>query len=467
MNETLLIIIAALLTVLVAVFAYNMIQESRYRNKIRSQFGHSDQDALMGSQMQSVRDGRTLSHEKINADAPAMTYKPSIVGNTPTSQPEEDDDIDLNDFLDDLNDADDEAQSNQEITLSQTGLEVPTHQVGTDTNLPTPTGGLMSSLRATFNRMLNSISDDPQPELSAPVANPIDDAEVFDETQLTSNQPNILIEFDDLKRSRLPWFDSRIDYMTYVSLREAQELPVVPRLSSRYRVQMIGCTMDGLFQVAEPIPGVQYQAFAIGMQAINRNGLASERDLAMFGQQVQHFADSMDGEAKLDDIHNFLSIAEPLDELCARVDQIIAIHLVSRVSILGSELRNSLEKLGFQLLQDGAFGYLDQNGEVKFTAVTLDGSLFTPQLLASQPYKGFSMLFDITRVPHGDQPFEEYMDLAVSLSQTLHLELVDDQIQEVSTEWLKNIRSFVLDKQMEMIDARIPPGSELAQRVFS
>ena len=72
-------------------------------------------------------------------------------------------------------------------------------------------------------------------------------------------------------------------------LREAQELPVVPRLSSRYRVQMIGCTMDGLFQVAEPIPGVQYQAFAIGMQAINRNGLASERDLAMFGQQVQHF----------------------------------------------------------------------------------------------------------------------------------------------------------------------------------
>ena len=123
--------------------------------------------------------------------------------------------------------------------------------------------------------------------------------------------------------------------------------------------------------------------------------------------------------------------------------------------------------MGFQLLQDGAFGYLDQNGEVKFTAVTLDGSLFTPQLLASQPYKGFSMLFDITRVPHGDQHFEEYMDLAVSLSQTLHLELVDDQIQEVSTEWLKNIRSFVLDKQMEMIDARIPPGSELAQRVFS
>ena len=70
-------------------------------------------------------------------------------------------------------------------------------------------------------------------------------------------------------------------------------------------------------------------------------------------------------------------------------------------------------------------------------------------------------------MPHGDQHFEEYMDLAVSLSQTLHLELVDDQIQEVSTEWLKNIRSFVLDKQMEMIDARIPPGSELAQRVFS
>lgn len=479
MNETLLIIIAALLTVLVAVFAYNMIQESRYRNKIRSQFGHSDQDALMGSQTQSVRDGRSLSHEKISSpEAPAPMLKPSIVGkNTPVTK--DDDDIDLSELLDDLDDYDDDkSRQNNPASYSSVGLDLPEPELTNNvkaSELPAPSGGFMSGLRATFNRMLNSISDDDTPQNASTAKTKetesigeledLDDLDVYDETPLPAPSA-LLIDFEDLKRSRLTWFDKRIDYLTYVSLREPQELLSVPRLSNRYRVQVIGCTMDGSFQVAEPVPGVLYQAFVIGMQAINRNGLVSERELNLFGQQVEHFAENMGGDALLEDTQAFLNVAKPLDELCARVDQIIAIHLVSRVSILGSELRNSLEKLGFQL-QDGAFAYLDEKGRVKFNAVTLDGSEFTPQLLASQPYKGFSMLFDITHVPYGEQHFEEFVNLAVALSQSLHLELVDDQIQQVSTDWLKNIRTFVLEKQLEMIDAHIPSGGELAQRVFS
>ncbi len=476
MNLTLLTIIAALLTVLVAVFAYNMIQESRYRNKIRSQFGHSDQDALMGSQTQSVRDGRPLTHEKVSDNAAPAMLKPSLVGK-PNHSATEDDDIDLSHLLDDYDDNASASPSQSNPTYSSVGLEVPEHglknNVKATNDLPAPSSGsFMSGLRATFSKMLSSINDDDtQPEKPvAKVAQPIEaeseEMEVYDEAQLPEPS-KLLMDFDELKRSRLSWFDSRIDYLTYVALHDAQELPAIPRLSNRYRVQIIGCTMDGSFQVAEPVPGVLYKAFVIGMQAINRNGLVSERELSLFGQQVEHFAENMDGDAWLEDTKQFLSVAKPIDELCARVDQIIAIHLVSRVSILGSELRNSLEKLGFQLMQDGTFGYLDNKGEVKFNAVTLDGSQFTPQLLASQPYKGFSMLFDITHVPYGEQHFEEFVNLAVALSQAMHLELVDDQIQQVSTDWLKNIRTFVLEKQLEMIDAHIPPGSELAQRVFS
>lgn len=467
MNETLLIIILALLIVLVAVFAYNMIQESRYRNKIRSQFGHADQDALMGSQTQSVRDGRPFAHEKLNTQAPAPMLKPSIVGQQNTTVAD-DDSLDVNLMLDDM---DDDGQPETHHTPNKPETIAPelTNNAKA-TPLPAPSGSFMSGLRATFSKMLNSMSDDDtQPEkkpskLSTSASG--EPLEVFDEDTLP-DVPELLIEFDELQRKRLTWFDSRIDYLCYVSLREAQELLDIPRLSNRYRVQIVGCTMDGSLQPAEPIPGVLYQAFVIGLQAINRNGLVSERELHLFGQQVAHFADEMGGEAMLTDTSEFLKIAKPVDELCARVDQIIAIHLVSRVSILGSELRNSLEKMGFQLVQDGSFAYVDNTGEMKFSAVTLDGSQFTSQLLASQPYKGFSMLFDITHVPHGEQNFEEFVNLAVALSQNLHLELVDDQIQQVSTDWLKNIRTFVLEKQLEMIQAHIPPGGDLAQRVFS
>lgn len=469
MNETLLIIILALLIVLVAVFAYNMIQESRYRNKIRSQFGHADQDALMGSQTQSVRDGRPFAHEKVHTEtAAAPMLKPSIVGKN--SQAVAEDDADINLMLDDM---DDEGQPENTTATPQVAPEQTSPELSNNAKanpLPAPSGSFMSGLRATFSRMLNSISDednanDPK---AVKASHPInaEELEEFDENNMPATS-KLLVQFDDLKRKRLPWFDTRIDYLSYVSLREAQELLDVPRLSNRYRVQIIGCTMDGSLQPAEPVPGVLYQAFVIGMQAINRNGLVSARELNLFGQQVAHFADEMGGDAELDDVSEFLHIAKPVDELCARVDQIIAIHLVSRVSILGSELRNSLEKMGFQLVQDGSFAYVDNSGEVKFSAVTLDGSQFTSQLLASQPYKGFSMLFDITHVPHGEQHFEEFVNLAVALSQNLHLELVDDQIQQVSTDWLKNIRTFVLEKQMEMIHAHIPPGSDLAQRVFS
>lgn len=297
-----------------------------------------------------------------------------------------------------------------------------------------------------------------QAEVFAPVEDGIGDHEI---------KKSLLVNLQDLSRSQLSWFDNRVDYMAYVSLREAQELYAIPRLSNRYRFQIIGCTMDGLFQVAEPIPGVLYQAFAIGLQAISRNGLASTRELELFGHQVKSFADKMGGEILLTDVESFLNVAQPLDEICERVDQTIAIHLVSRISILGIELRSTLEELGFQLMQDGTFGFSEVGGDVKYSAVSLDGSQFTSSLLASQPYKGFSMLFDITRVPQGESNFDEFMNLAVKLSSKLNLELVDDQIQELSTEWLREVRSYVLDRQNEMLKVGIEPAGELAQRLFA
>ena len=59
MNIFLLIII--LLAVLIIVVAYNMHQENQYRQKIRSQFGHADSDALLNASHRSTRDGQTFA----------------------------------------------------------------------------------------------------------------------------------------------------------------------------------------------------------------------------------------------------------------------------------------------------------------------------------------------------------------------------------------------------------------------
>ena len=275
------------------------------------------------------------------------------------------------------------------------------------------------------------------------------------------------LDLEDLRRAKLKWFDKRFDYMAYVSLNEPRELHSVPRLSGRHRFQVIGCTMDGRFQAAEPIPGILYQAFVIGLQAVSRIGLAERRDLDDFRSQVERFAAKNGGSALFENATAFLETAGPLDELCARVDQAIAIHLVNQAGVSGNELRAALTRRGFELMPDGSFVLAADTGGAKYTAVTLDGNPFTDGLLSSQPYKGFSLLFDITRVPASDDNFDQFMNLVVAVSKELRLDLVDEKIQPISSQWLKNVRRYIKARQEEMLAVDIAPGGALAKRLFS
>ena len=91
----------------------------------------------------------------------------------------------------------------------------------------------------------------------------------------------------------------------------------------------------------------------------------------------------------------------------------------------------------------------------------------TAALLNHQAYRGFSMLFDIPHVPAGEKTFDMFMDLAVKLSGQLSLDLVNDKGDEVSTQWLKDVRDYVLARQEEMLKVGIKPSSKQALRLFS
>ncbi|STZ75611.1 cell division protein ZipA C-terminal FtsZ-binding domain-containing protein [Bergeriella denitrificans] len=285
------------------------------------------------------------------------------------------------------------------------------------------------------------------------------------EAQEADAAPLPLVSLDELVQVELPWFDPRFDYLAYVALNEPQELHTLPRLSNRHRFQIIGCTTDDRFQVAEPIPGVYYQGFVMGLQAVSRNGLAEEEELAQFNRQVDAFALQVNGKVKHTDAAAFTEVARALDDFCLRVDQTIAIHLVSQTDLNASEMRAALESVGFALQEDGLFRFAGENGSSMFTVSTMDGSPFTAQ--AGQTYPGFSMLLDIPHVPAGEKNFDRFMDLAVKLSGQLGLDLVNDKQEEVSTQWLKDVRAYVLARQEEMLKVGIKPGSKTALRLFS
>lgn len=436
MSDITLIILVFCAAVILGVIVYNMYQENKYRQQVREQFGHADKDALLGSKTDFVRDGKPLGGE---AAEPVRTKDVS----RPSQKAEEAEAIAQpaapqaakNDLFAEKVAAAAAAKPDAAIEVEEDDFVEPVLQPEAE----------KGEEAFAFERV-----DAPAPS----------------QTRLRGKQKTLL-HLNDLTKLELPWFDPRFDYMAYIALSEAQELHAIPRLSSRHRFQIAGCTMDDRFQIAEPIPSVYYQGFVIGLQAVSRNGLATTQELEQFGEQVNSFAEKMSGSLLLTDVETFLNVARPLDELCARVDQTIAMHLVSRGSISGTELRAAVENLGFELGVDGAFRLPNEEGEPLFTLVTLDNTPFTASLLSSQAYRGFSMLFDITHVPAGEKQFNRFMDLAVKLSSTLSLDLVNDKLEELSTQWLKEVRSYVVARQDEMQKVGIEPGGSLAARLFS
>ena len=411
------------LAVILAVIAYNMYQENQYRKQVREQFGHSDKDALLNSKTSHVRDGKESGGKGL--------------------------------FVKKANKAQEAAlrnlQEQDEIFAAKAKLAKPS-AIKTDVELA----------------MEDDFTDEPVQHTVIGLNNEITTQAASDEPvnlPSAANQP--LVSLDELSQVELPWFDPRFDYLAYIALSEAQELHALPRLSNRHRFQIIGCTMDDRFQVAEPIPSVYYQGFVVGLQAVSRNGLATQEELQQFNQQVDTFAQLMGGKVLHTDLAAFTEVAQALDTFCARVDQTIAIHLVSHSNISGVELRASVENLGFVLGEDGAFHYTGQTGSSMFAIHSLTGDAFTNALLDNQSYKGFSMLLDIPHAPAGEKTFDLFMDLAVRLSGQLGLDLVNDKMEEVSTQWLKDIRNYVLARQEEMLKVGIKPGSKQALRLFS
>ena len=411
------------LAVILAVIAYNMYQENQYRKQVREQFGHSDKDALLNSKTSHVRDGKESGGKGL--------------------------------FVKKTNKAQEAAlrnlQEQDEIFAAKAKLAKPS-AIKTDVELAIEDDFTDEPVQHTVIGLNNEITT--QTASDEPVNLPS-----------AANQP--LVSLDELSQVELPWFDPRFDYLAYIALSEAQELHALPRLSNRHRFQIIGCTMDDRFQVAEPIPSVYYQGFVVGLQAVSRNGLATQEELQQFNQQVDTFAQLMGGKVLHTDLAAFTEVAQALDTFCARVDQTIAIHLVSHSNISGVELRASVENLGFVLGEDGAFHYTGQTGSPMFAIHSLTGDAFTNALLDNQSYKGFSMLLDIPHAPAGEKTFDLFMDLAVRLSGQLGLDLVNDKMEEVSTQWLKDIRNYVLARQEEMVKVGIKPGSKQALRLFS
>lgn len=77
------------------------------------------------------------------------------------------------------------------------------------------------------------------------------------------------------------------------------------------------------------------------------------------------------------------------------------------------------------------------------------------------------MTFDAPHIAEGEQGFDDFMMLLVSLADAFDLELTNAQKQALSEEELLNMRQIVGRLQNKMKAHQLEAGGELAVRLFS
>ncbi len=221
----------------------------------------------------------------------------------------------------------------------------------------------------------------------------------------------------------------------------------------------------------EPLLGQaeqEYRHIRAGLQLVNRQGPASDSDLAVFSIAMQDLADRLMGIVDMPPRQPALDEAVRLDEFCASVDIQIGINVISQGQVFtGTKLRALAEAAGMTIDAAKRFVRRDEDGNVLYVMLNQEASGFSAEMMKTMSTHGLTFLLDVPCVAHGERVFNQMVDLARRFADVLHGALVDDNRRPLSENALEPIRKQIGMYQAQMAAQHLPAGSPLTQRLFS
>ena len=212
----------------------------------------------------------------------------------------------------------------------------------------------------------------------------------------------------------------------------------------------------------------EYRYIRAGLQLVNRQGPASENDLAIFSVAMQDLADQLMGIVDLPPRQQALDAAVGLDEFCASVDIQIGINVISQGHVFpGTKLRALAEAAGMSIDAAKRFVRRDEDGNVLYVMLNQEASGFSAEMMKTMSTHGLTFLLDVPCVAHGERVFNQMVDLARRFADALHGALVDDNRRPLSENALEPIRKQIGQFQAQMAAQHLPAGNPLTQRLFS
>ena len=205
------------------------------------------------------------------------------------------------------------------------------------------------------------------------------------------------------------------------------------------------------------------------LQLADRAGPVSEVSLGEFRDMAENFASRINAAAQCPDIHKSCSQALMLDEFCTQVDVMAGINIISRDNSVftGAKILVLAETWGFKLGNEGLFHYRDENNVVLFSLGNYEPSPFLPDNIRTLTTRGITLFLDVPRVANGERVFNQMVHVAETFSEALGGFMVDDNRVPLSDSGIRKIKQQLSTIQSVMMARNIPPGGQVALRLFA
>jgi hypothetical protein len=226
---------------------------------------------------------------------------------------------------------------------------------------------------------------------------------------------------------------------------------------------------DGAWQAVAADDAGSYRTWAAVLQLVDRRGPVADGELGRFFDGMQQIAQQTAATLELPARDETALRAANLDEFCAALDIQFVLHVVEATGgvFAGTKLRGVAEAAGLALEADGMFHARDADGGELYSVANLGAERFESDTIKSLATHGLTLSLDVPRVTDGRLAFDRMLAAARQLSAALGGVLVDAQRAPLSDAMIDAIRAKTAELQQRMHDGGIPPGGELALRLFS
>ena len=204
------------------------------------------------------------------------------------------------------------------------------------------------------------------------------------------------------------------------------------------------------------------------LQLVDRRGAVSTNDFEALRHALQALVSLRNGSLEFPDVAGLGEQARALDDFCAQLDLQLAINVLDagQVAFPGTNIRGMAESAGIQLTGSGEFQAHDENGNFLFAMANM-GEPFDSQAMKQVQTHGLTFLLDVPHVRDGGHAFERMLVSARQFATALDAALVNAQRAPISEAMVDSIRKKIFEIHEQMNLAGIPAGGMRALRLFS